>query len=213
MTRTARLSIVLVLNLSLVAALVIVGQSAHSLGVLAEGADYLADAASIGVSLLAIWVSSRPPTPTRPNERSKATALAALVNSGWLLALSLLVAAGAVDRLFAGAQHVHGLPVLVVSGVAAVVMLAGALLLGGATDDGDDGDNLNMRAVLLDTVADAAAATGVAVTGAIILTVGGWYWLDPAAALVISAVVAYHATRLLRHVAAALQSSDPKSGH
>jgi hypothetical protein len=40
-----RLRVVLLLDLTLVGGLVLVGWSAHSLGVLAEGADYLADAA------------------------------------------------------------------------------------------------------------------------------------------------------------------------
>jgi Co/Zn/Cd efflux system component len=97
MSRTARLSIVLVLNLVLVTGLVAVGLSAHSLGVMAEGADYLADAAAIVVYLLAIWLSNRPTTPTRPQGFPKAPAFAALVNGGWLLLLSLLVIAGAVD--------------------------------------------------------------------------------------------------------------------
>ncbi|MGD0069156.1 MAG: hypothetical protein ABSB76_37755 [Streptosporangiaceae bacterium] len=44
-------------------------------------------------------------------------------------------------------------------------MLAGALVLRG--DDGSD--DLNVRAVLLDTAADAAAAAGTAVSGAVIL--------------------------------------------
>jgi cobalt-zinc-cadmium efflux system protein len=51
---------------------------------------------------------------------------------------------------------------------------------------------LNIEAVLLDTAADAAAAGGVAVSGAVILATGGWYWLDPAVALVIAVVVGYH---------------------
>jgi Co/Zn/Cd efflux system component len=46
--------VVLALNLALVTALVITGLAARSLAVLAAGADYLADAAAIGVSLLAI---------------------------------------------------------------------------------------------------------------------------------------------------------------
>ncbi|GAA5193226.1 hypothetical protein GCM10023346_17400 [Arthrobacter gyeryongensis] len=62
MTRTRRLSVVLILNLVLVAGLVVVGISANSLGVLAEGAEYLADAAAIGGSLLAVRVSKLPPT-------------------------------------------------------------------------------------------------------------------------------------------------------
>jgi cobalt-zinc-cadmium efflux system protein len=179
--------------------------------VLAEGADYLADAAAIGVSLFAIRLSNRPPTAARPNGYPKATALAALVNSGWLLVLCLLVVSGAIDRLTTSSHEVHGLPVLVVSGIAAVVMFAGALVLGGGVDDLDDDDDnsdLNMRSVLLDTAADAAAAAGVAITGGIIFATGGLYWLDPAVALGISAVVAYHAIRLLRRVTGALRSTD-----
>jgi len=203
---------VLILNLVLIAGLVAVGLSAHSLGVLSEGADYLADAATIGVSLLAIWVSNRPPTAARPLGYPRATLFAALVNSGWLLVLSLLVVASAIDRLFTTAKVVHGLPVLIVSGIAAVVMLAGALILRGEivdVDEDDDNDDLNMRAVLLDTVADTAAAAGVAVTGAIILVTGGLYWLDPTVALAISIIIAYHAIHLLGRVTTGLKAIRP----
>ena len=190
MTRTRRLSVVLILNLVLVAGLVVVGFSANSLGVLAEGADYLADAAAIGVSLLAVRVSTLPPTPQRPQGYPMATTWAAGVNAGWLLVLSVAILVGAAGRLVTGTSEVHGLPVLIVSGIAAVVMFVGALILGGDDDNGNDdngdGDNkaggdLNMRAVLLDTAGDAAAAAGVAVAGAVIyVTKGltGWILLS-----------------------------------
>jgi hypothetical protein len=100
-------------------------------------------------------------------------------------------------RLVSGTREVHGLPVLVVSSIAAAVMVLGALILGGDEDDEEDhGANLNMRAVLLDTAADADAAAAVAFTGAIILATKGNYWLDSAVALVVSAVIAYHAVQL-----------------
>jgi hypothetical protein len=70
--RPTRLVVVLGLNLTLVGALVAVGITAHSLGVLAEGGDYLADAAAIGASILAIWLSKRSPTPARPHGYPKA---------------------------------------------------------------------------------------------------------------------------------------------
>ena len=212
MTRTGRLRVVLVLNLLLVGALVAVGWSAHSLGVLAEGVDYLADAAAIAVSLLAIWLSNRPRTVKHPHGYPKATLLAAAVNAGWLLVLSLLVAAGATSRLVTGAHEVHGLPVLIVSGIAAIVMVVGALILGGEVDDlDDDNGSLNMRAVFLDTAADAAAAAGVAVAGGIILATGGLFWIDPAVAFVIAIVVGYHAVRLLIVITAARRASSPES--
>jgi cation diffusion facilitator family transporter len=193
---------VLVLNLGLVAALVTVGITAHSLAVLAEGSDYLLDAAGVGVALLAIRLSARPTSRTRPSP----TDVAALVNCGWLLVLEVLVVGAAAERLLTRTPPVHGLPVLIVSGVAALTMTAGALVLQADADDDDaDGRDLSVAAVLLDTVADAAAAAGVAATGLIILVTGGWYWLDPAVALIIAVVIAYHALALLRKVLARLR--------
>ena len=103
MSRSTRLWIVLGLNLALVGVLAAVGIGAHSLGVMAEGADYLADAAAIGVALLAIRLSGLPPTVARPHGYPMATTWAALVNAGWLLVLSvLLVVTGAAVYLTAG---------------------------------------------------------------------------------------------------------------
>jgi Co/Zn/Cd efflux system component len=90
-----------------------------------------------------------------------------LVNAGWLLILNIAIIVTAIQHLAAGAHHVEGLPVLIVSAIAAAVMLAGAPILGGDADD-DGTEDLNVKAVLLDT----AAAAGVAVSGAIIFCTG-----------------------------------------
>jgi cobalt-zinc-cadmium efflux system protein len=206
-SRTRRLAIVLALNLGLVTALVIVGLAAHSLAVLAAGVDYLADAAAIGVSLFAIRLASRPPSRARPHGYPNATNIAAVVNAGWLLVLNVAIAVAAIQRLAAGTRRVEGLPVLIVSGIAAGVMLAGALVLLGDPAQEDGGEDLNVKAVLLDTAADAAAAGGVAASGAIILGADGWYWLDPATALTIAIVIAYQAQKLARKAVSAIRSS------
>ena len=215
MSRTQRLTLVLVLNLGLVAGLVAVGLTAHSLAVLAEGGDYLLDAAGVAVALLAIRLSARSSGQARLPGRPAPTDLAALFNCGWLFLLEVLVAAAAAERLITRTPEVHGLPVLVVSGVAALTMTIGALVLRADTDD-DDGEtgsrDLSVAAVLLDTVADAAAAAGVAATGGIILATGGWYWLDPAVALVIAMIVGYHAAILLRKVLRRLRLRSASGG-
>ena len=201
MSRVHRLAVVLLLNLGLVAGLVVVGVTAHSIAVLAEGGDYLLDAAGVGVALLAIRLAARPGRAGHPN----ATSIAALINAGWLLVLELLVVAVAVDRLVSRRVPVDGLPVLVMSGIAALVMIGGAFVLGADEGDEDGERDLSVAAVLLDTVADAAAAAGVAAVGAIILVTGGWYWLDPAVALAIAVVIAYHALALVRKAVARLR--------
>lgn len=55
-----------------------------------------------------------------------ATNIAALVNVGWMLVLNIAIAAAAIQRLAEGTRRVQGLPVLIVSGIAAAVMLAGS---------------------------------------------------------------------------------------
>jgi cobalt-zinc-cadmium efflux system protein len=158
------------------------------LGVLASGADYLGDALGNGLSLVALRIS-------RPKQgHPRATSYAALANSSFLLLVTLSVVAEAVHRLSTGAPSIHGVPVVIVSVVAAIAMIACAFILGNVEGD------LNMESVMLDTVADAAAAIGVAISGAIILATKGTYWLDSVVALVIALVIGYHAIRLMRRV-------------
>jgi cobalt-zinc-cadmium efflux system protein len=208
-TRETRLTIVLGLNLVLVAGLVAAGVAAHSLAVLAAGGDYLADAAAIGVSLLAVFLSRRPPTARRPSGYPRATAYAALLNATLLLVVFVLVAIGAARRLVTGAGHVHGLPVLIAAGIAALAMLGGGLLLRADEENEADseGDRANMRAAVLDTLADSVAAGGVAVTGAVILAAPRLSWLDPAVALIIAAVIGYSAVALIRGVIRTLRDA------
>ncbi len=186
MTKEARLALVLAINVVMVAALLAVGLLSRSLGVLASGADYLGDALGAGLALIAQRISRRTPG------RSRAISFAALANSGLLLVVTVAVAAEATHRLLNGTPSIHGLPVILVSVIAAAAMVVCALILGNVEDD------LSMQSVMLDTLADAAAAVGVAISGAIILLTKGTYWLDSTVALVIALVVGYHAVKLMR---------------
>lgn len=87
---------------------------------------------------------------------------------------------------------IHGLPVVSISVIAAAAMIGCAFIQGDVEGD------LSMESVMLDTVADAVAAIGVAISGAIILATNGTYWLDSLVALLIAMVVAYHALRVMR---------------
>ena len=63
------------------------------------------------------------------------------------------------------------------AGIAALVTAATALILRGNRDDGEgqaEERDLSVAAVLLGTIAAAAAAAGMAATGAIILATHGW---------------------------------------
>jgi cobalt-zinc-cadmium efflux system protein len=188
--QTTRLSIVLALNIAMITGLLFVGLSSHSLGVLAAGGDYLLDCSAITLGLLAIYIRDR------ANGRSKATTIVALINSVFLLIITSYVVFEAVHRLSTDTPEINALPVLIVSSIAAVVMVIGAFIIGGDDDDND----LHMRSVLLDTISDAVAAAALAITGVIILVTKGFYWADSVVALMIAIVIAYQALKLLRDV-------------
>ena len=187
LSKDTRLILVLTINVAMVLGLGLVGIFAHSLGVVAAGADYLGDAAGAGLALAALKIDRR-------RDHSRATEFAALVNAGFLLLVTVVVAIEAIRRLANGTPAIHGAPVLVISVIAAGAMVACAFILG------DVEGELGMQSVMLDSLADAAAAAGVAVSGAIILITHGHYWLDSAFALVIASAVGYHAIKLLRKI-------------
>ena len=78
--------------------------------------------------------------------------------------------------------------------VTCVVLLPGAVVLGRDADRED----VHMRSVLIDTLADATAAGAVAVAGGIIAATGRVHWLDPALALLVGGLVVVAALHLLR---------------
>lgn len=196
-TKRKRLWLVLLANVSMVLVLVIVGLSSHSLGVLAAGGDYLGDAAGVALALLALRL-------TQHRDDSLASTYPALANAIFLLVVTIVVIAEALSRLTGGAPHIEGLPVIIVSIIAGLVMAACAFVIG-TVEEGD----FNMRSVMLDTLADGVSAVGVAASGAIILIVGGVYWLDSAIALGIAAIISYHALKLIREVLAHLREPAP----
>lgn len=193
-SQSVRLSWVLALNLALIAGLVIAGMAARSLGVLAAAGDTAVDCSAIVLGLAAIHLRDR-------HGKAAAPTYIAGVNAALLLLIVTVVIVTAIQRLTKAGMVVHGLPVLIASLVAMIVMLASAALLGrdAARED------LHMRSVLLDTLADALAAAGVAIVGTIIMITGRYYWLDPAVAIIISTIIAASAGRLLRDVVTALR--------
>jgi cation diffusion facilitator family transporter len=199
MSQRRRLSVLLALNVAMIAALVIVGAVSHSLGVLAAGGDYVADSGAILLGIVAVSIRDR------VGPHSTAPTRVALINASALLVVTVLVIGEAVRRLVNGTPSIHGLPVLVVSSVATAVMVVGVFVLG--ADAGRE--DLHMRSVLLDTVSDALASAAVAVSGAVLCATGRLYWLDSALAVGIGVLIGAGAIRLLRDVARALKRGTP----
>ncbi len=201
MTQQKRLGLVLGLNLVMIAGLILVGLASHSLGVLAAGGDYAADSTAIILGIVAIQIAKQ------PHGHPKATTYVALINALMLLTVTAFVIVEGVHRLTNNTPQIHGLPVLIVSGIATVFMVIGALIL--AKDPAQQ--DLHMRSVLLDTVSDGLASAAVAIAGGIIFFTGKFYWLDSVLAILIGMVIGYGGVKLLRDVIMALRGKTAVS--
>lgn len=198
MTQLKRLSLVLGINVVMIASLLIVGLASHSLGVLAAGGDYVADSVAIVFGIMAIQIARH------PDGHPSATTYVALTNCLVLLGVTAIVIVGGVRRLISNTPEIHGLSVLIVSLVSMTSMVLAVVILG--RDAGSE--DLHMRSVLLDTISDAVASGGVAVSGAVIYFTGRLYWLDSAMAVLIGCVIGFGALKLLRDVVVALRSGS-----
>jgi len=215
-----RLRVALGLNLGIVVVQVVAGIVAASLGLLADAAHNVTDVAAIVVSLIAVRFARRRANASKSFGYHRGTILAAQANAASILVVCVLVGIEAVRRLM-DPQPVEGGLVLVVALVAAAANFGAAAVLGGAghehdhddhhdgSDDGGDARDLNMHSALLHMLSDGAVSLGVALAGLVILTTGGWFWLDPAVSLVISLVIGVQGVRLMRSTADVLLESTP----
>lgn len=201
LSQSRRLAIVLALNVALIGGLVTVGIVARSVSVLAAAGDTLADSVALALGLIAVALRDRDPDHPRAN---RWIAIVALINATILIAVTVGVTVEAIGRLREGSPAVLGLPMAVVSLITLAVMIAGALVLGLSAHRED----IHMKSVLVDTLADAAAAAGVLVAGAVIWATGGLYWLDPVIALILAAMIGYAGIGLARQAIAALLGAD-----
>ncbi|MFZ0287263.1 MAG: cation diffusion facilitator family transporter, partial [Terriglobales bacterium] len=98
--RTSKvLRVSLLVTLAYIILLVVAGIRAHSLALLSEAGHNLSDLVALLLSLVAVYLQARPPSATKTYGWHRAGVLAALMNSGSLVVISLLIFYEAFKRL------------------------------------------------------------------------------------------------------------------
>jgi cobalt-zinc-cadmium efflux system protein len=167
------------------------GVAANSLALISDAAHNLGDVLALGAAWGAATLAARRPSGRYTYGLRRTSIFAAVGNAVALLIVTGGVAWQAIMRLIAP-EPTHGVIVIVVAAAGIVVNGSTALLfLRGRKDD------LNIRAAFQHMAADAAIALGVAAAGGAILATG-WQWLDPAAGLIVGAVIVAGTWSLLR---------------
>jgi cobalt-zinc-cadmium efflux system protein len=174
-----------------------------SLVLLADAAHMAADAAGVGLSLLATWFAGRPATAKRTFGYARAEILAAMANSLLLLGMAALIFTEAIQRLSAPPGISSGL--LIAFGAGALVANTISLLLLRA----GQAESLNVRGAFLEVAADTLGAAAVIVTG-VIVSVTGATLADPIASMVVGVLILPRTWRLLREAVDILLEASPE---
>jgi cobalt-zinc-cadmium efflux system protein len=198
-----RLLLSLGLNVAITVAEVAGGLMAGSLALLSDAAHNLSDVAALGLAVGARRLGRRPPTPRHTYGLKRAEVIAALVNAVTLVAVTALIARAAIDRLRHPVPVERGL-MLAVALVALAANIGSVLLL-----HRHDERDINVRSAFLHLTQDALASLAVVIAALASGTSVGLY-LDPAAALLIVAVVLRGALSLVWETVRTLLEGTPE---
>ena len=200
----APLAIALVITLTFMVVEIVGGLMTQSLALLADAGHMATDAAALALALAAAWLARRPPTPSRSFGLYRAEVLAALINAGTLVAISLYIFKEAFSRL--------GDPPTVSTGpmlaVAVLGLLANAVSAWVLMRGGGHVHNLNTRAAFLHVIGDMLGSVG-AIAAAVIMMMTGWYIVDPILSAGIGALILWSSWRLMRESVDVLLESAP----
>ncbi len=179
------------LNLVFVVIEATFGFLSNSTALLADAGHNLSDVLALVLAGGAAWLARRQAAEQRTYGFGKATILAALTNGVVLIFACGAIALEAVQR-FDDPPAVQPTVIMAVAGVGFVLNLATALLfLKGRKHD------VNMKGAFLHMAADAGVSLAVVIAG-VLIAVTGRAWIDPAASLLVVAVVLIGTWELLK---------------
>jgi len=199
-TRILRFS--LVVTLAYIVLLVVAGIRSHSLALLSEAGHNLSDFFALLLSLIAVYLQSRPPSATKTYGYHRAGVLAALANAASLVAVSVLIFYEAFKRL-QNPRQVHA-EVMIGVAAAGVVMNGVIAFLLYRT-----GRDVNLRSAFLHEIGDTLSTAAVIAGGWAILATGQ-NWIDSALSFGIGALILWSGFGIVRETLNILLEGTPR---
>lgn len=201
--RTSRiLRVSLALTAAYIILLLIAGIRAHSLALLSEAGHNLTDFVALLLSLVAVYLQSRPPSATHTYGYHRAGVLAALVNAASLVIISFLIFYEGVKRI-QQPREVHAETMIWVA--AAGVVMNGAIAFMLYRTDRD----VNIRSALLHEIGDTLSTAAV-IGGGWAIMATGQYLIDPALSLAIGTLILWSSFGIMRETLNILLEGTPR---
>jgi len=200
------LKISLGVTLAYIVLLVVAGFRAHSLALLSEAGHNLSDFLALLLSLVAVYLQSRPASSTKTYGYHRAGVLAALVNAVSLVAVSFFIFYEAFRRL----QHPERVQAAVMMWVAAAgVLMNGVIALLLYRSGRGSGTDVNIRSALLHEVGDTLSTAAVIAGGWAILITGN-SWIDSVLSVAIGVLILWSGFGIVRETLNILLEGTPR---
>jgi cobalt-zinc-cadmium efflux system protein len=181
---------------------VIGGLAFSSLALLADATHMASDVVGLAIALLAHSLLTRPSSDRHTYGLQRAEVLGALANGVLLVATSGWIIVEAIDRI-GDPVAVEGGGLLVVATIGLAVNVVSAVMLARVRDR-----SLNLHGAFVHMAGDAAGSVAAMAAG-VAVVVGDADWVDPAASIVIGALVLVSAWGLIRGTARVLLEGTP----
>jgi len=182
---------------------VVGGIISGSLALLADAAHMMTDAFALALAASAHWMSSRPANKKLHFGYRRLQVLAAFVNGIALIALMSWIVFEAVHRSIAPVE-VAWAPMLVVAALGLAANGIAFRLLHRAGEH-----NINIKGAMLHVASDLLGSIA-AVVAAIVIWQTGWTRIDPILSIVVAALIARSAYKLLRETTHILLEGAPQ---
>ena len=187
---------------------VIGGIWSGSLALLSDAAHVMSDVASLLISWLAIYLSTRPATPSRTYGYHRAEVFAAFINGVSLIGITGWIFYEAYQRYTAPEPiKLTGMLIVGFLGLVANLIILWQLH-GGSTNEWHS--NLNVRSAMLHVIGDTLSSVVVVVGGAIIYWTG-WYPIDAILSFIIGGIILFGAINVTKEAVHILLENSPRS--
>ncbi|MCU7958816.1 MAG: cation diffusion facilitator family transporter [gamma proteobacterium symbiont of Bathyaustriella thionipta] len=185
-----RLAVVIILNFIITITEIIGGVISGSLSLLSDALHNFSDGIAVIIAWIAIRLDARPRSELHTFGLKRAQVLAAVINAGALVAISVYLFIEASHR-FNDPHPISGVLMSAVATIGLVANILGTWLLHRGSKQ-----NMNLKAAYLHLLSDAISSVGVILGG---LAIAFWnvHWIDPVLTILIGLYVLKESLHIL----------------
>ncbi|MCQ6558411.1 cation diffusion facilitator family transporter [Paenibacillus mendelii] len=180
------------------------GLVTNSLALLSDSGHMLSDVGALALSLVAMGLASRPPSPHKSYGYYRFEILAALFNGVTLFIISAFIIREAYERFIEPPTVASGSMMI----IAAIGLLANIISAWFLMKKSDVKDNINVRSAYLHVIGDALGSVGAIIAGLLML-VFEWYIADPIISVVVSLLILKSAWGIMKSAVHILMEGTP----